>query len=241
MKHARKYLYVTGGKGGVGKSTLSQALVDYVSATKRTVLLIDADPTNPDSSACFKPGKDKNVRTQRIRIRSEDATGQSDNSGLIETLNSAQSDDCDVVIVDAPAGDTALISETGSLITDACRQMSVMSIFIIVLDSNDRTAANALSAIWSSILNADLVLFVKNDRKGSNFEFLENSKIFKLVEKTSNVKIIHFPKMASRIESHLRIDRMTWSEVASVTPIGNRVEAARLREIFHRNFASVDI
>lgn len=238
---ARTYIYVTGGKGGVGKSLVSLSITDYLSATKRSVLLIDADPTNSDSSACYKPGKDAQVRIMRARIRSEDVSGQIDSSGLIETLNVAETDAADVIVVDSPAGDTALIEEAGTIISQACKQAHLKSIIVFVIDSNDRTAQNALNAIWSSIQDADLILLVKNNRKGCDFEFFEQSKIYATLRSADNVKTINFPKIASRLETHLKIDRMTWAEIATVTPIGNRIEGARVRDILHRTFESVGL
>ena len=237
----RAYAYVTGGKGGVGKSCVAQAITDYLSATRRSVLLIDADPTNADSSACYKPGKDDQVRVLRTRIRSEDSSGQIDASGLMETLNVATTDAADVIVIDAPAGDTGLIEESGHSIVQACKQSQLKCIFVFVIDSNDRTAMNVLNAIWSAIQDADLVLLVKNNRKGTDFEHFNQSKIVCLIRLFKNVKIINFPKIASRLETHLRIDRMTWAEVASLTPIGNRIEGARLRDILHRTLASVGL
>jgi hypothetical protein len=100
---------------------------------------------------------------------------------------------------------------------------------------------NVLNAIWAAIQDADLVLLVKNNRKGTDFEHFDQSKIVGLIRLFKNVKIVDFPKIASRLETHLRIDRMTWAEVASLTPIGNRVEGARVREILYRTFTSVGL
>ena len=91
MATNKKYIYVTGGKGGIGKSTFTLALVDYMSQQGK-VLLIDTDPVNADSSAAYKEGKDTNVRAVRAKVRAEDTSGQVDASGLIETLNIADND-----------------------------------------------------------------------------------------------------------------------------------------------------
>ena len=237
----RAYVYVTGGKGGVGKSTLAQAITDYLCATKRSVLLIDADPTNADSAACYKPEKDSLVRVVRARIRAEDASGQIDSSGLMDTLNIAETDAANIIVVDSPAGDTQLLQEAGTTITLACKQAKLKCIFVFVIDSNDRAAMNVLNAIWGSIQDADLVLLVRNSRKGTDFAHFDQSKIVGLIKLFKNVKIIDFPKIASRLETHLRIDRMSWAEVATLTPIGNRVEGARIREILHRTFATAGL
>jgi len=236
----KTYIYVTGGKGGIGKSTFAQAITDYKSETGR-VLLVDTDPTNADSSASYKDGKEENVRAIREKIRSEDSSGQIDSSGLINTLNLADSEDVETIIIDAPAGDSTLLVNAGEIITLACKQAGIKSVFVWLIDCNDRTPVNALHASWSAIKDADQILLVKNFRKGKNFQFFDESKSMKLIRNSMNVKIIELPKIASRIEEHLRIDRMTLKEISTITPLGNRVEGARLRAELHNTLKTAGI
>lgn len=239
-KVSKTYCYISGCKGGIGKSLFSVILADYKSVNG-SVLLIDTDPTNPDSSACYKNGKEANVRTLRTKILFEDSSGQSDCSGLIETINLAEAENSETIIVDAPAGDSMLLMNAGKLIIDACQQAQMRSVFIWMIDSHDRTPVNALHAAWPSISKADLILLVKNCRKGTNFDYFDNSKIMESIIAAKNVKSIDLPKIASRIEEHLRIDRMTWSEIATKTPLGNRVEGARLRQVFHETLTQAGL
>jgi hypothetical protein len=236
----KTYIYVTGGKGGIGKSTIAQAITDYKAETGR-VLLVDTDPTNADSSASYKDGKDANVRAIREKIRSEDSSGQIDSSGLINTLNLAESEDVETIIIDAPAGDSTLLANAGEIITSACKQAGIKSVFVWLVDSNDRTPVNALHASWSAIKDADQILLVKNFRKGNNFEFFDGSKAMEEIKAAKNVQIIELPKIASRIEEHLRIERMTLKEIATKTPLGNRVEGARLRAELHNTLKTAGI
>ena len=240
MTKNKKYIYVTGGKGGIGKSTFTLALVDYM-AQQGKVLLIDCDPVNPDSSAAYKDGKDTNVRAIRAKVRAEDTSGQVDASGLIETLNEANNDEAITTIVDAPAGDSTLLISAGSIITLACEQVSMESIFVWLVDSTDRTPVNALNAAWETIKDASKILIVKNYRKGTNFNFFDNSKTIMNINKAKNVQTIDLPKIASRLEEHMRIDRMTWKEIATDTPIGNRVEGQRMRKAMHNTLKEVGL
>ncbi len=239
-KLKKSYIYVTGGKGGIGKSTFSLAIVDY-KAQHEKVLLIDTEPINADSSAAYKDGKEANVRAIRARIRSEDSSGQIDASGLIETLNTADKDETSVIVVDAPAGDSTLLISAGTLITEACRLSSMQSVIVWLVDSTDRTPVNALNSAWEAIKDADKILLVKNYRKGTNFDFFDNSKTMSVINTAKNVQTIDLPKIASRIEEHIRIDRMTWKEIATNTPIGNRVEGQRMRKAMHDSLKEVDL
>lgn len=237
---SKQYIYVTGGKGGIGKSTVALAITDYL-ATYGQVLLIDTDPVNSDSSASYKEGKDANVSAIRANIRSEDSSGQIDPSGLIETLNKAESNGAEYIVVDAPAGDSTLLANAGEIITGACSQAGIKSVFLWVVDSNDRTAVNALHLSWDSIKNADKIILIKNYRNGNNFEFFDNANAMKVINSASNVQTIDLPKFASRIVEHIRIDRMTFAEVATKTPLGNRVEGARLRTQLHQIFKAAGL
>lgn len=240
MTTKKQYIYITGGKGGIGKSTVALAITDY-KAINGKVLLIDTDPTNADSSVAYKDGKDDNVTVMRANIRAEDSSGQTDASGLIETLNKASTDKAQTIIVDAPAGDSTLLSTAGSIITGACKEAGIKSIFVWLVDSNDRTPVNALNAAWEAIKDADKIILVKNYRKGTNFEFFDNSKTIGGIKSAQNVIIIDLPKIASRIEEHLRIDRMTLKQIATETPIGNRAEGQRLRNELHNTFKKIDL
>ncbi|MCW2314066.1 nucleotide-binding protein [Rhodoferax antarcticus] len=240
MTTNKKYIYVTGGKGGIGKSTFTLALVDYM-AQQGKVLLIDADPVNADSSAAYKEGKETNVRAIRAKVRAEDTSGQIDASGLIETLNMADKEEVETTIVDAPAGDSTLLISAGSIITEACKQIGMESIFVWLVDSTDRTPVNALHGAWESIKDANKILIVKNYRKGTNFDFFDNSKTIAKINEAMNVQTIDLPKIASRLEEHMRIDRMTWKEIATDTPIGNRVEGQRMRKAMHDTLKEVGL
>ncbi len=236
----KTYIYVTGGKGGIGKSTLAQQIVDFKASTGK-VLLVDADPLNADSSACYKDGKDVNVRAIRARVRSEDSSGQIDSSGLIETLNLAAAVDVQTTVVDAPSGDTTLLANAGEIIPLTCKEAGMKSVFLWLIDSMDRTAVNSLHASWNAIKCADQILLVKNYKNGNNFDYFDGTKTIQNIMSENCVQTIIMPKFASRIVEHLRIDRMTWEEIATITPTANRVEGQRLRRAFHATFKTAGI
>lgn len=237
----KTYIYVTGGKGGIGKSTQALAMVDYFAEQGKTVLLLDADPVNGDSSANYKNEKQDGVTCERVRLRSEDASGQIDASGLQDTLSTLESTTANIVLVDAPAGDSTLLIEAGSIIVAGCEMLGAKSVIVWMVDSVDRTAINALSAAWESIKDASQILLVKNHRKGNNFDCFDGSKSVNKILESPNVKVIDMPKLAARLEQHMRIDRKTFKEIATVAPMGDRVEAVRVRKILHATHSGVGL
>lgn len=236
----KEYIYVTGGKGGIGKSAVVIALTDYKS-DKGNVILIDADPVNADSSASYMTegnGKQDNVQVIKTRVRSEDTDGQIDPSGLIGTLNIAINEQVNTVIVDAPGGDSTMIAQAGSIITESCKLSGIKSVIMWMVEKDDRTPINTLAAAWDNIKDADSIYLVKNNRHGSNFDFFDNSSTIKNIIEKNNVHVINMPKIASRIEGLIRIDRLTWKEVATLptVQIADRVEGQRMRKELHKKF-----
>lgn len=227
MTQERKLVYVTGGKGGVGKSLFAMTVVDYLSQTHQT-LLIDAEPNNPDSSTSYQ-NKSAMVEARQARVRSEDASGQVDASGLLDILEQVEKTNATATVIDAPAGDSALLAAAGKIVTESCKALGITSVFIWMIDSADKTPVNTLHAAWDSIKDADLILLVKNYRKGDNFQFFDNSKTIAAITQNQNVKVVDLPKIAARIADTMKLDRMTWDEVATKTP----VEAQRLRRTLH--------
>lgn len=50
----KRIIFSDGGKGGVGKSMTSTAIVDYLLSKGRRPVVVDSDPTNPDVARLFK-------------------------------------------------------------------------------------------------------------------------------------------------------------------------------------------
>lgn len=63
-----KFVIVHGDKGGVGKSFVAQAMIDYLLSSGEKVAVIDSDTRNADVSEMFE----RSCPTTRINARSED-------------------------------------------------------------------------------------------------------------------------------------------------------------------------
>src|SRR5215204_6120796 len=70
MTMARPILLIGGGKGGVGKSLLSVALVDYVSVADGRPFLIETDTSVPDVYKTYRNHDRPVHRVSRERTRS---------------------------------------------------------------------------------------------------------------------------------------------------------------------------
>lgn len=233
----KRFIYVTGGKGGIGKSFVSSIITDCA-VDHGNALLIDTDTINADSSTPYKVHPQEGVAIGYGRIRSEDADGQVDTSGLMDVLTASAECGADTVIVDAPAGETLTLETGGSIIHEVCRQLGATSIIVWIVDSADRTAINALAKAWEGVKGADLLVIVKNNRSGNNFDaFDDNETTKRNLSTMKNVAVIDLPKTAQRLMESWKLDRQTINELTTTAPIGNRVEAQRMRRQFVELFA----
>lgn len=74
MQQKTRLLVVHGDKGGVGKSVVAQALIDYLALANGKVAVIDSDTANPDVSRMFADS----VPSIRTNLRNENSNGWMD-------------------------------------------------------------------------------------------------------------------------------------------------------------------
>lgn len=245
----KRLVYVTGGKGGPGKSAVAIQLVDYLAEQGR-VLLIDTDVGNADAANTYLIGEEPNktskqdgVDVVRRRLRSEDSSGQIDPSALMDSVESVVKSDADAIVLDAPAGETQLLAEAGRLITASCRRHGIECIIVMVADAADRTPVNVLNAIWPVIKDADRVIVVRNLRGGNAFAFFDEHEVVKTIRQAQNVSVVDMPMHAMRIREEQRIRRRSWRELATSEDVDVwiSVEAERLRGEFFAQYKSLGL
>jgi hypothetical protein len=89
----KRIIWVTGGKGGVGKSTVSRGLYDVLNSHQKTVAAFDGDRDNPQ---LYRHYKNVSAGVKHIDI---ERRGESD--ALIETMDKLKPD---IILVDVAAG-----------------------------------------------------------------------------------------------------------------------------------------
>jgi len=240
MKANGQYIYISGSKGGVGKSMFAQVLADCISQ-HRPVLLIDTDPINAESSTVYADGKAANVRAVHIKVRLEDTRGQTDATSLLATLDASYEDDELTTIVDAPSSDAGLLSMAARIITSSCNNTGRESVFIWLVDSIDKSAVTALQGAWESLTDFDKILIVKNYRNGDRFEYFASSSAVMAIAATGNMQIVAFPKIPSHIEKYMRIDALPLCAITTKTPLGVQMMAKQMRAEIQKTLMSTGL
>lgn len=106
-----KVIVIGGGKGGVGKTTVTLAVVDTLAERGEDVLLIESDDSNPDAYKALNavvPCEICNLDTQEGYIRL---------GGFIEANQSAN------IIINTAARATRGIVEHGGILADVTREL----------------------------------------------------------------------------------------------------------------------
>ncbi|HVV50570.1 MAG TPA: protein mobD, partial [Polyangia bacterium] len=115
-------LLVGGGKGGVGKSLLSIALVDYVIATDAQPFLVETDTSVPDV-----------YKTYGGEIGAE-LVNLDEREGWIELLNLVESHSTDTIIINTGARNQTGISNFGKTLRKALSELKRRLVVFWLID-----------------------------------------------------------------------------------------------------------
>ena len=100
--------YVGGSKGGVGKSKLSFALIDYLTEQEKKVLLLDTDTSNPDVYKAHHPYENENLSCKIADLDVSD--------GWIELVNVADEFPEHILVINSAARSNTGIEKYGAML-----------------------------------------------------------------------------------------------------------------------------
>ena len=108
-------LYVGGSKGGVGKSKLSFALIDYLIGNRKKVLLLETDTSNPDTYKAHHPHENDNLV---CKIIDRDVS-----EGWIKLVNYADKFPEHVVVINSAARSNTGIQKYGEMLRETLGEL----------------------------------------------------------------------------------------------------------------------
>jgi hypothetical protein len=212
-----KQIYLIGGsKGGVGKSLVSMATIDYLSRQDEVVLLIDADTSNPDVWKTYK----ESIGAHLIDLDDAD--------GWIELVNLCDANPDSVVVVNSAARNNAGVSAYGKTLNDTLPELKRKLITLWVIN-RQRDSLELLKEYMDAIADTD-VHVVRNSYFGEEkkFELYNSSKLRTLVESRGGLSLT-FPDLADRVSDDLYSKRISIDKASVELPLGNRAELSRWR------------
>lgn len=217
---------VGGGKGGVGKSFTTIALVDSLEQAGVKVLVIESDTSNPD---VWKMYKDQ-IETRLIDL--------DDANGWIDLVNACDEFKDHVVVINTAArnnkGVVAYGETLNSTLVELGRELTTLWVINRQRDSLE------LLKEYRDALPGTKVHVIRNGYFGDEqkFELYNFSKTRELIESEGGKSLL-LPDLADRVSDDLYSKRLSVSRAMTELPIGNRAELSRWRRDAARMISEV--
>ncbi|EFW77700.1 AAA family ATPase [Pseudomonas savastanoi] len=217
-KEAKKgdIYFVGGGKGGVGKTFTTIALVDSLEQAGVKVLVIESDTSNPD---VWKMYKDQ-IETRLIDL--------DDANGWIDLVNACDEFKDHVVVINTAArnnkGVVAYGETLNSTLVELGRELTTLWVINRQRDSLE------LLKEYRDALPGTKVHVIRNGYFGNEqkFELYNFSKTREMIEGEGGKSLL-LPDLADRVSDDLYSKRLSVSRAMTELPIGNRAELSRWR------------
>lgn len=224
-----KSIYLVGGsKGGVGKSMVTMALIDYLQGNGESVVLIETDTSNPD---VWKTYGDS-IKGELVNLEEAD--------GWIKLINICGDDSNkeSTIVINTRAANNQGVQKYGETLNSTLEELGRTLIALWVIN-RQRDSLELLKDFREALPNA-LVHVVRNGYFGeeSKYQLYNGSKIRAAVEEKGG-KSLTFPDMADLLADDIYTKRLTIAKASADLPIGNRAELKRWKALANVMFDEV--
>jgi hypothetical protein len=216
---------VSGGKGGVGKSLVTLALIDWLQRHNQTPMLVETDTSNPDVMKAVQP------ETPCIAFDLDHA------DGWISLVNLCDEQQGKPVVVNTAARSNHGVASYGSTLGNTLGELKRQLVVFWVIN-RQRDSLELLREFMAQLPQA-LVHVVCNTYFGEadRFTLYRDSKLRRIIEEKG--RSLDFPDLADRVSDDLRSQRLSVQKAASTMPIGHRAELLRWRNGYDAMFDCV--
>ncbi len=214
---ARVFL-VTGGKGGVGKSVSSIALLDYFETRGRKVTLVETDTANPDVGKAYQ--KD---------VKGFSLVNLDENDGWLDLLDIIEAAKTPEIVLNTAARNNEGVTRHGAMFDEQMAQLNypVISLFII---NNQRDSVEML-ADYEKVMNRGAVHVVRNQFYGTSpnmFDIYNESELRRRLEERGG-RTFDLPRLATRVANQVQSNRLTLQRAWQGATLGSKAEIERWR------------
>ena len=168
-------IYVGGSKGGVGKSKLAFALIDYLGAQGKKVLLLETDSSNPDVYKAHHPHEGADLVCKLTDLDISD--------GWIELVNFADAHPGHILVINSAARSNTGIEKYGATLKETLAELS-RELFTFWIINRQRDSIELLRGFLNAF--PDAVIHVCRNLyfgEAGKFELYNDSKSRQLIEK----------------------------------------------------------
>lgn len=230
--NTKRLLFTTGGKGGVGKTTISTAIVDYLLSQEIPVKIFDFD------------GGNRNVGSLHHYYPNQCEKLNLDSAGLDRMAEAVLENR--LCLADMPAGAENAFSRWFQEMGDELKASGVA--FTAVSSITPMRASIATVYDWSNVLKGAVdYLILKNHGFGSDFGLFDDTEQGQQFRKAAKPTVIDFEARYSLIQAELEDRGLTpyTAQSADAEKLGDylsgQVAGMRLRGILNRSNETFDI
>lgn len=218
--------YVSGNKGGVGKSLVATALIDALVSKKCELILVDADNHNPD---VFK-AHEHELQAHALDLSS--APGWIDLVNLIDTNRDKY------FVINTPAGNNTAVQGFAETLNSALPELGI-EILVLWVINRQKDSLEAL-ADFREMMPSWPIRVVRNNHFADPQKFERfNDSFMRIDLESAGSTAIDFPDIADRCVDQLNSHRMSVERANKVMNLGNRMELQRWRNAVHKQFAGL--
>jgi hypothetical protein len=208
---------VGGGKGGVGKSLMSMALLDFLQVTGHQPFLVETDTSVPDVFKTYGEA----VGGELVNL--------DEREGWMDLVNLVERSPESTFVINTGARNQTGITNFGRTLSKALPALGRRLVLLWMIDRK-RESLELLSDFTEAIPEA-AVYVVRNLYLGTEkkFELYNGSKMRAAIEARGG-KSLSLPELADRVTDALNKGRLTIEKAVSELSLGDRMELERWRD-----------
>ena len=223
---AKPIYFVGGSKGGVGKSIVTMALVDYLLEQDVDVLLIDSDTSNPDVGRAYKTTVDSLL----VDLDKTD--------GWVELLDLCAGHKDKIIVINGAARDGPGFNENGPLLNEALPELKRRLVTLWVINRHQDSLV--LLTKFMPVFPQSDVHVLRNEFFGAPGQFVlyNDSDLRKEVEGRGG-KSLAFPALINRVSDVIYSKAMSIADARNALSFGSRAELSRWRGKVKKMFEEI--
>lgn len=208
---------VGGGKGGVGKSIVSHALIDYVQGLGKSVTIVETDTSNPDVGLVYENGP-------KMQIEYLDLDKKDGWLNFIDVLEKTEG----IIVVNLASRSNTSVNSYGKILAEVLPEIKgeIRTIWVINRQRDSIELLQEYRQILSSKVDVLMNGYFGDKEK---FSLFAGSKTKNNIEKEGG-KTALFPDLADRVTDEMNVKRMSISDAEKTMSLSSRAELARWKK-----------
>ena len=216
-------IFCTGFKGGIGKSFMTAAVVDYLSSKNDNIVVVDTDSTIPDVFKTFK----ETYKTYACDLDLDE--GWSSLFSICE-----EHKDSHVVVNSAAGADKTFIQNIKHIeLASEILERRLISFFML---NDEKDSLNMLDKYYkeTTCLNNHRIAIVKNGYFGDDeiFCVYNPSQLKANIESTDGVSF-YLPVLASHVRQKIKLARKSFADASNILSFGDKIFLDAWRKKVH--------